>query len=134
MKKHFTAHIIFAATALASQQVWALGFGRAVSDAVLGQSFTFTVPVRVEPGEHIGLECLAAQVYYGETQLLPTQVRMELQPGSGDYAWMVRITASAPVVEPTVEVVLNATCGRPFTRRFSLFADPPTLGTAAAQL
>ncbi|MFL6699701.1 MAG: hypothetical protein ACJ8GJ_21240 [Vitreoscilla sp.] len=134
MKKHFTAHVIFAATALASQQAWALGFGRAVSDAVLGQSFTFTVPVRVEPGEHIGLECLAAQVYYGETQLLPTQVHMELQPGSGDYAWMVRITASAPVVEPIVEVVLNATCDRPFTRRFSLFADPPTLGTAAAQL
>ena len=66
MRKNFTAHVIFAATALASQQVWALGFGRAVSDAVLGQSFTFTVPVHVEPSEHFGLECVATHVYYGD--------------------------------------------------------------------
>ena len=134
MKKHFTAHFIFAATALASQQAWALGFGRAVSDAVLGQSFTFTVPVHVEPGEHFGLECVATHVYYGEAQLLPTQVRAELLPGSGDYNWLVRITASAPVSEPIIEVALDASCDRPFTRRFSIFADPPSLGTAAAQL
>ena len=134
MKKNLTAHIIFAATALASQQAWALGFGRAVSDAVLGQAFTFTVPIRVEPGEHIGLECLTAQVYYGESQLPPTQVRTELQPGTGDYAWIVKITASAPVAEPIVEVALNASCDRPFTRRFSVFADPPSLGATTAQL
>ena len=134
MKKHFTAHVIFAATALASQQVWALGFGRAVSDAVLGQAFTFTVPIRVEPGEHIGLECLTTQVYYGEARVPAAQVRTELQPGSGDYAWIVKITASAPVAEPIVEVALNASCDRPFTRRFSVFADPPTLATTAAQL
>jgi len=134
MKKHFTAHVIFAATALASQQVWALGFGRAVSDAVLGQAFTFTVPIRVEPGEHIGLECLTTQVYYGEARVPAAQVRTELQPGSGDYAWIVKITATAPVAEPIVEVALNASCDRPFTRRFSVFADPPTLATPAAQL
>jgi pilus assembly protein FimV len=134
MKKHFTAHIIFAATALASQQVWALGFGRAVSDAVLGQAFTFTVPVHVEPGEHFGLECVSTQVYYGDSQLLSSQVRTELLPGSGDYGWLVKITASAAVAEPIIEVALNASCDRPFTRRFSVFADPPTLGTPAAQL
>ena len=134
MKKHVTAHVIFAATALASQQVWALGFGRAVSDAVLGQAFTFTVPIRVEPGEHIGLECLTTQVYYGEARVPAAQVRTELQPGSGDYAWIVKITATAPVAEPIVEVALNASCDRPFTRRFSIFADPPSLATTAAQL
>lgn len=133
MKKHFTAHIIFAATALASQQAWALGFGRAVSDAVLGQAFTFTVPVHVEPGEHFGLECVSTQVYYGDSQLLSSQVRTELLPGSGDYGWLVKITASAAVAEPIIEVALNASCDRPFTRRFSVFADPPTLGTSAAQ-
>ena len=132
MKKHFTAHIIFAATALASQQVWALGFGRAVSDAVLGQAFTFTVPVHVEPGEHFGMECVSTQVYYGESQLLSSQVRTELLPGSGDYGWLVKITAAAPVAEPIIEVALNANCDRPFTRRFSVFAEPPTLGAPAA--
>jgi len=134
MKKHFTAHVIFAATALATQQVWALGFGRAVSDAVLGQSFTFSVPVNVDPGEHFGAECLSTQVYYGESLLPNTAVRTELARGAGENTWIVRITASAPVAEPIVEVAMSAGCDRPFTRRFSVFADPPTLGTTAAQL
>ena len=33
-----------------------------------------------------------------------------------------------------VEVALSAGCERRFTRRFTVFADPPTLGTTAAQL
>ena len=93
MKKHFTAHIIFAATALATQQVWALGFGRGVSDAVLGQAFIFTVPISVDPGERFGLECMATQVYYGDDQLLPNAIRTDLQRGSADNTWIVRITA-----------------------------------------
>ena len=129
MKKHFTAHVIFAATALASQQVWALGFGRAVSDAVLGQAFTFTVPISVDPGERFGLDCMSTQVYYGESQLLPNAIRTDLQRGTADNTWIVKITASVPVEEPIVEVAVSAGCERRFTRRFSIFADPPTLGT-----
>ena len=134
MKKYFTAHFIFAASALASQQAWALGFGRAVSDAVLGQSFTFTVPVNVDAGEHFGPECLATQVYYGESLLPPTVVRSEVARGATEGAWIVRITASTPVQEPIVEIALNAGCERRFTRRFSVFADPPNLGTTPAQV
>ena len=134
MKKHFTAHIIFAATALATQQVWALGFGRAVSDAVLGQAFTFTVPINVDPGERFGLDCMSTEVYYGDVQVLPNAVRTDLQRGTADNTWIVRITATAPVEEPIVEVALSAGCERRFTRRFTLFADPPSLGTTAAQV
>ena len=134
MKKHFTAHVIFAATALASQQAWALGFGRAVSDAVLGQSFTFTVPINVEPGERFGLDCMATQVYYGESLLDANAVRTDLQRGAADNSWIVKITASTPVQEPIIEVAISAGCERRFTRRFSVFADPPTLGGGAAQV
>ena len=134
MKKHFTAHIIFAATALATQQVWALGFGRGVSDAVLGQAFTFTVPISVDPGERFGLECMATQVYYGDDQLSPNAVRTDLERGPANNTWIVRITASVPVQEPLIEVSISAGCERRFTRRFSVFADPPTLGTTAAHL
>ena len=47
---------------------------RAITCLDCGQAFTFTVPLHVEPGEHIGLECLTTQVYYGESLLPPTQV------------------------------------------------------------
>ena len=134
MKKNFTAHVIFAATALASQQAWALGFGRAVSDAVLGQAFTFTVPIKVEPGERFGLDCMSTEVYYGDSQLLATAVRTDLERGTADNTWIVRITASVPVAEPIIEVSISAGCERRFTRRFSVFADPPTLNNGVAQL
>jgi hypothetical protein len=133
MKKHFTAHIIFAATALASQQVWALGFGRAVSDAVLGQTLTFTVPINVEPGERLGLDCVSTQVFFGEALLLPNAVRADLQRGAADNTWLLKITTITPVEEPIIEVAVSAGCERRFTRRFSVFADPPTLATSTPQ-
>ena len=129
MKKHFTAHIIFAATALASQQGWALGFGRPVSDAVLGQSFTFTVPVHVEPGERFAGDCLSAKVYYGDALLPPNVVRTEVLPGGTDDSLTLRVITSVPVSEPIIEVSVDIACDRRFSRRFSVFADPPTLST-----
>jgi len=134
MKKHFTAHIIFAATALASQQAWALGFGRPVSDAVLGQSFTFTVPVHVEAGERFAGDCLSAKVYYGDSLLPPNAVRTEVLPGATDDSLTLRIVTSTAVSEPILEVVVDAACDRHFSRRFSVFADPPTLAAGPAQV
>jgi len=130
MKKHFTAYVIFAATALAHQQVWALGFGRAVSDAVLGQALTFMVPVHVEAGERLGADCVSADVYYGESRLAPSAVRTSVERGTSDNDWLVRITAQTPIAEPVVEVALGAGCERRFVRRFTVFADPPTLNDA----
>ncbi|MFL6625330.1 MAG: FimV family protein, partial [Vitreoscilla sp.] len=134
MKKHFTAHVIFAATAMASQQAWALGFGRPVSDAVLGQSFTFTVPVHVEPGERFAGDCLAAKVYFGDALLPPNVVRTDVLPGATDDTLMLRVITSTPVSEPIVEVAVQIACDRHFSRRFSVFADPPTLAAGPAQV
>src|SRR6516164_1568586 len=102
MQKHFTACLIFAATASTSEHAWALGFGRSVSDAVLGQPFTFTVPVRVEAGEQVASECLVAKVRYGDVQLPPNAVHAEVLPGGGGDALRVRVTASEPVSEPII--------------------------------
>jgi pilus assembly protein FimV len=126
MKKHFTAHFIFAATlASMSQQTWALGFGRVVSDAVLGQSLSFSVPVHVEAGERFGDDCASAEVYYGDARLLQNMVRTTVQRGASANDWIVRITALSPIEEPVVEVSLSAGCERRFVRRFTVFADPP---------
>jgi len=77
---------------------------------------------------------MSTEVYYGDVQVLPNEVRTDLQRGTADNTWIVRITAAAPVEEPIVEVALSAGCERRFTRRFTLFADPPSLGTTAAQV
>src|SRR3954464_3419160 len=107
MKKHFTAHIIFAAPALGSQKAWALGFGRPVSDAVLGQSFTFTVPVHVAAGERFAGDCLSAKVYFGDALLPPNVVRADVLPGATDDSLTLRVMTSVPVSEPIVEVMVD---------------------------
>ena len=132
MKKHFTAHFIFAATAMASQQACALGFGRVVSDAVLGETLSVTVPVHVEPGQRFGLDCVSVDVYYGESQLLPNAVRTQVDAGTSNTEWLVRISTTAPIAEPVVEVALSAGCEQRFSRRFTVFADPPLTAVAIA--
>jgi len=134
MKKHFTAHLFFAATAFASQPVWALGFGRAVSDAVLGQGLTFTVAVRVDDNERFGADCVSADVYYGESRLEPRTIRTSVAPGSSETEWLVKVTAFPAISEPLVEVALSAGCERRFVRRFTVFADPPGLAAPAVVL
>ncbi|HEX7637991.1 MAG TPA: hypothetical protein VF457_06300, partial [Burkholderiaceae bacterium] len=128
MKRHTTAHFIFAATAaLACEQASALGFGRVEADAVLGQPLSVNVPVHVDAGERFGGDCLSASVYYGESRLPPGSVRTSVSPGAVDTDWTVRISATQPVSEPVVEIEVEAGCERRFTRRFSVFADPATM-------
>ncbi|HEX7687611.1 MAG TPA: hypothetical protein VF453_07890, partial [Burkholderiaceae bacterium] len=124
MKKTTTAQIVVAATALASQQACALGFGRVVSDAVLGQPLSATVPVHVDPGERFGVDCVSVDVYSGESRLPPSQVRAAVDPGNSDTDWRVRISTTVAIDEPIVEVALNAGCERRFLRRFTVFANP----------
>ncbi|MET0383427.1 MAG: hypothetical protein ABW032_08395 [Burkholderiaceae bacterium] len=134
MKKYFTAHVVFAATALASQQVWALGFGRVVSDAVLGQNLSVTVSVHVEPGERFAVDCAAAEVYFGEDRLQPNTVRTAVERGGSDTDWLVKVSTTSPIGEPVIEVALDAGCEHRFMRRFTLFADPPLAVGAGAPL
>ena len=130
MKKHITAHVIFAATALASQHVWGLGFGRVVPDAVLGRPLFFSAPVHVDAGEHFGSECVSAEVYFGDTRVNPVDVRTSVERTASDNDWVVKISTIAPIGEPIVEVAISAGCDRRFVRRFTAFADPPNVSPA----
>src|SRR3569833_3579386 len=127
MKKHITAHVIFAATALASQPAWALGFGRVAPDAVLGQPLLFTAPVHVEDGEHFGAECVSAEVYFGDAKVNPGEVVTRVERGSSDNDWLVKISTASKIGEPIVEIAVSAGCERRFVRRFTAFADPPNV-------
>jgi len=135
MKKLTAGHVILAAAAsLGSDPAGALGFGRVMPDAVLGQTLQFTVPVHVEDGEHFGAECASTEVYFGDVRLNPAQVRQSVERGSSDNDWVLKISTLVPIEEPVVEVAVSAGCERRFTRRFTAFADPPELAaTRVAQ-
>ncbi|MBW8756765.1 MAG: hypothetical protein JF586_04060 [Burkholderiales bacterium] len=92
------------------------------------------MPVHVEPGERFTGDCLSAKVYYGDSLLPPNAVRTEVLPGATDDALTLRVITSMAVSEPILEVVVGIACDRHFSRRFSVFADPPTLAAGPAQV
>jgi hypothetical protein len=124
LNRKIVASVAAAACAVASTPTMAIGFGRVAPVAVLGQTLDVSIPLRVEAAERFDADCAHVDVYFGDSRLLPNQVRMEVLRG-GEDAWRVHVTTTIPVTEPVVEIGVTAGCDRAFTRRFTAFADPP---------
>ena len=103
-----------------------LGFGKPVSRAILGDTLWITVPLRLEVGEEITDECLAAEVFFGDDKVAASAVSASLMSGPGDER-ILRVSTTALVSEPIVTVYMAAGCQARITRKFIAFADPPVL-------
>jgi pilus assembly protein FimV len=117
---------VFAGMALmsASGSGHALGFGRPFSRAVLGDTLSVTVPLRLDAGEEISDECLAADVFFGDDKVLASAIRTVVQTGEGGER-VLKVSTTALINEPVVTVYLAAGCKARMTRKFVAFADPP---------
>jgi pilus assembly protein FimV len=104
----------------------ALGFGRPLSRAVLGDTLWITVPLRLEVGEEINDDCLAADVYFGDDKVAASAVSAALLSGPGGER-SLRVSTVALVNEPIITVYLAAGCHARITRKFVAFADPPNV-------
>jgi len=123
--------------ALAPGRASALGLGKPSTHAVLGETLRMSVPVRLEPGEQVANDCVAAEVYFGDDKVAGTLVSAQVLPVSGSAAEGARsnvrtlvVRTKALVNEPVVTVLLSAGCQARITRKFIALADPPT-GKAA---
>lgn len=101
-----------------------LGFGHPSSRAILGDTLRVTAPLRLEPGDEIANECVAADVYFGDEKVAPKSVRAEVLPGSG-LERTLKVSTSIAVNEPVVTVYLAAGCQSRITRKVIVLADPP---------
>lgn len=109
---------------------WSLGFGRPVSRAILGETFSVTVPVRLESAESLADECLAADVFFGDDKLPSSVITATLLPGQGQER-TVRVSTTALINEPVVTLYVIAGCKAKVTRKFVAFADPPMIAAPA---
>ncbi len=109
---------------------WSLGFGRPVSRAILGETFSVTVPVRLESAESLADDCLAADVFFGDDKLPSSAITATLLPGQGQER-TVRISTTALINEPVVTLYVIAGCKAKVTRKFVAFADPPMIAAPA---
>ena len=126
------AHLVILSAALsASAGVGAVGFGRIVPTAVLGQPLQVQIPVRLDQGEQLFAECVQAEVIAGEGQLPSSQVRVSVQATAQPTEWILRVMTTSPILEPVVEITVSAGCERRFVRRFTALADPPAMPLSA---
>lgn len=110
-----------------------MGFGRPVSRAVLGEPLRASVPLRLEAGENLTLECLSVEVYFGDDRLSPSNVQLSLVSGQGREA-SAQVRTHVPVSEPVVSYQLTAGCQAKISRRFVELADPPGIQPQPAQV
>lgn len=115
---------------LASLSSHALGFGRPSTQAVLGESLTLTVPLRLEAGEEVQPECVSAEVLFGDDRVPASAVNVSLSSSGAERR--LRVTTSALINEPIVTINLKAGCAASIMRKFVVLADPPELSTPVA--
>jgi pilus assembly protein FimV len=131
IKRHCVAVMAGAALWVVCGASHGLGLGRANSHAILGDDLSLTVPVRLEAGERLDEECLAADVFFGDDKVAPERVRAKLQ-ADAKGATEIRVTTTTPINEPVVTVYVVAGCQSRITRKIVALADPPGMQMASA--
>lgn len=109
----------------ASQSAFAIGFGRIAHNTSLGQMLEFTVPVTADGTEQLTAECVSAEVFLGDSRMLPGSVISRLEWSADSSVRLLRVSTTVRVDEPVVNVTLAAGCPPRLTRQFVLFVDPP---------
>lgn len=110
---------------------YGLGFGHASSRAILGDTLKMSLPLRLEPGEEITNECLAADVYFGDDKIAPKFIYTEVLPGRDANERILRVTSTLAINEPVITVYLAAGCQSRVTRKIVAFPDPPMVAANA---
>jgi hypothetical protein len=106
--------------------VAAAGLGAGDAGATMGQPLNFGVIVRLDAGETLSPECVAAEVAIGDRRLPSPLVRTLLEPTSPTTV-RVRVQTQGLVDEPVVQVQLSVGCSSRITRNYVVLADPPGL-------
>ncbi|MGC4395905.1 hypothetical protein [Hydrogenophaga sp. T2] len=102
----------------------AVTLGRHSGVALIGRPLDVRLQVMLAPGEDIGTQCVAAEVFYGDVLVPSNLVTVTTSIAAGETTGTARVVSSQPINEPIVTLSVRAGCGLPFTRRYVLLADP----------
>lgn len=116
---------------MASGTSFGMGLGRPVSRAILGDTLSVSVPVRLEPGEDLSPECIKADVYFGDDKLPAAAIHAQLKstpaPVGRTPDTVIQIRTTTLINEPVVTVYVVAGCQTRLTRKLVTLVDPPDL-------
>lgn len=123
--KRVSAAVLAGMTLLcAAGASYGLGIGHASNRAILGDTLKVMVPLRLEPGEDITDECVAADVYFGDDKVSPKVIFTEVLAGAGRDR-VLHVGSTIAISEPVVTIYLAVGCKSRVTRKIVTFPDPP---------
>jgi hypothetical protein len=107
----------------------AAGLGPGDAGATLGQPLNFAVAVRLDAGDSLTPECVAAEVVIGDRRVPSALVRTVIE-STGIGMARVRVQTQGNVDEPIVQVQLAVGCSNRISRSYVVLADPPGMSLA----
>ena len=110
----------------------ALSIGPSRGEAVVGQPLSLTFDLALDPGADAVSACVGAELFFGDTKVDPSRVRVSTRTGPSANQAVVQLVTSAVVNEPVVSVVLRAGCSPAVSRRFVLLSSSPVETVAPA--
>lgn len=106
-----------------------MGFGHPVTRAILGDTLSVSVPVRLDANEELSPECVKAEVFFGDDKVPPrwvqTQLNVSAAPVGRTADHVIQIRTTAFINEPVVTVSVAAGCRAMITRKWVTLVDPP---------
>jgi hypothetical protein len=124
------AAIFWAATSSAV----AVSLGRSEGVALLGRPLAISILLALDGAEASTESCVSADVFYADSRLESSRVRVSLEKTSSGQEALIRIRTTVAVDEPVVTVQVRAGCTRSVERRYVLLADPvPRSSDASAE-
>lgn len=117
---------------LTATQVVAVSLGATQGSVIIGRPLDLQVQSSITAADASAGLCLNAEVWYGDTRILPTAIATAIEQIGVEGRGRIRITVDQPVNEPIVTLVLQAGCATTFRRSYTLLADvEPALAAAA---
>ena len=102
----------------------AVTLGPVRGTALIGRTLDLTVPARLDRGEDAATLCIEADLAYSETGIDSRKLTIVITAGESGQA-NIRVTSTAIVDEPVVNLLLRAGCSVKNSRRYVMLADLP---------
>ena len=94
--------------------------------AVLGRAVEFNLRATLAPGEDVSTLCIKADVLQADTPIPPSKVRVQFLGDGAVRQGLIQISSAVVIEEPVLSLVIRSGCSQQVTRKFVIFADPPS--------
>jgi hypothetical protein len=117
----------------------AVSLGRMQGATLVGRPFDVTLTAQFDSVEGLSAVCVAADVFFGDTQVPENRVRIATSPGGKAGDARIRIQTTSAVDEPVVTVYVREGCSQKNARKYVILAEflsdsaspvPVTMGEA----